>query len=306
MSRLQQWAAAAALALLALPGLGLEGKKADPWEVASPDNSGLLLTLTNSKRNYVMFLAGKVPEAAVQPDRVEPPATDEEKKGIQACRDLLASEKWPEAEATLRDLLGKAPALHDARALLAMSLLRQKKPADAATALRESLIGNRRNPEAWKALEETAAALGRKVLRPVLQPRGWVLVQKDGDIQVGHADADRDCDFGWNFYAVARASYRYEGSYAASCPGREYLFTFREQLFAAGAAVHWAEDARKDGEKVADDLGRLLAEKKTKTLVPFVFFAMYPEPTPAEPEKDFDVLRPVLEKYFDEKILVKR
>ncbi len=295
-----------AAALAPVPILAAEGRKIDPWEPPPVDCAELSIVITQSKRSYNLRLAGKVLETADAPERVEPPETAEELRALQACRDLQAAGKWPESESALRDLLGRSPALHDARSLLGTSLLRQQKPAEAAAAIRDSLIGNRRNPDAWKALEEAAAIQGMKVLRPSLKPRGWVAPLKGGEVEVGFADADVDADFPWNSYAMARAVYRYEGAYGRECPGKEYRFTLREQVFAASAAVRSAQDDQKEGKKVPPDLARLVAEAKAKTLVPFVFFALYPEPLPAEPERDFEVLRPRLQKYFDERILVRK
>ncbi len=39
---------------------------------------------------------------------------------------------------------------------------------------------------------------------------------------------------------------------------------------------------------------------------PYVFWATYPEPLPATPETGFGALRPKLERYFDEHIVVNR
>jgi tetratricopeptide (TPR) repeat protein len=300
-------------ALLALLGLaaaavGAGGEKPDPWPVPAPDIQEMLLTIGQSPRSYEIRIEEKVPEAALPPERVEPPATEEDRKALGACRGLATAEKWPEAEAALKDLLAKSPTLHDARALLGTALLRQKRPAEAAVALRDALIGNRRDPAAWKALEETAAALGKKVLRPAMQPGGWLLPgNKKGSMEVGVvARDDSDAAYCWIYYGMGRAMYRFEGRYSSDFGVQPYVRTFREELYALGAVVRAAEDDRKEGKKLTPDLARLLAEKKAGTLVPFAFFACYADPLAAAPERDFDALRPRLEKWFDEKVLVRK
>lgn len=106
----------------------------------------------------------------------------------------------------------------------------------------------------------------------------------------------------WMFYAVARAHYRYEGAFRRDHPqAKEYAFTFREQLFAVGSALSYAETQKGSERSEASEL--LIAQKKAKTLVPYVFFAMYPEPVPQQPERGWEELKPLLEKYFDERIL---
>jgi hypothetical protein len=297
---------AAAVAFLAAAGLGLEGKKADPWEVPAPDYALLQSTLKESRRSYDYYVALKVPDAARRPARIEPPMTKEDRAALKSLRDLMGASSSPVIDGVLRKRIAENPALHDAHTLLAESLLRQKKPAEAAVALRDGLIGNRRNPEAWRLLEEAATAIGRRVVRPSLPPRGWVLGRKDGSVQVGYAGTEGKSDLAWNAYAAARAVYRYEGTYDIEFPGKEYRFTFREQLFAAGAAARCAEASRMSGATLEEDLTRLLEERKGKGFVPFVYFAMYTEPLPAEPEREFELLRPSLEKYFDERILVRK
>ena len=303
----RRFAAAALLGLASPAVLGLGGAKPDPWDLPAPDPAEISIAITASKREYVIRLVDRLPDRALLPERVEPPATEDEKKALRECRDLLAAGRGTEAETAAKELLRLNPALHDARAILGKALLAQKKTAEAVAALRESLIGNRRNPEAWKDLEEAAAALGKKVVRPALQPPSWLLETKRNEAEIGVVAPDEGGPaYSWIYYAMGRAFYRFEGPFDAAYPGRTYVPTFREHLHGVGAVVVAAEGDRKDGEKLPADLARLLAEKKAKTIVPFVFFAMYADPVPAEPEKDFAVLRPRLEKHFDEKILVKK
>ena len=71
---------------------------------------------------------------------------------------------------------------------------------------------------------------------------------------------------------------------------------------AVGDGVEEAEE----GEEVTAGLERLLAEKKANgTRVP-AFFALYPMPIHKGAERGFVDLLPVLEKYFDEHILVSK
>ncbi len=299
--------AALLLALLLLPARAAgEGKSADPWVVPDPDPAELAVRITLSDREYVIRQVKKVPDEARAPEAVVPPAADAENAEIGRCRGLLDGGKAEEAVAALQALLGKSPALHAARSLLGRALLAAGKTAEAAVALRDALLGNRRDPEGWKALDAVAAPLGRKVVRPRLEPRGWILPEEKKTVPLGYADSDREEDFPWIYYAFARAVYRYEGPYAREFPGKAWRFTFREMLFAAAAAARGAANVKKDGKKVPEDLARLATERKGKDFAAFVFWAMYPEPIAAEPERDFEALRPALVKHFDEKILVKK
>lgn len=303
----RRWMVTAALALLAPSGFGQDRGKADPWRLPEPDYPLLAVTLVQTKKHsYALTLARKAPGHAAGPERVDLADTGIRKGIAELCRRSLKEGKFAEAAFAAETFLKDDPSFHDLRATLGLALYLQGKTKEAIPALRTALIGNRRNPEAWQVLGQVAEDLRKRVVRPVLRPRGWVLPLEDGDIQVGFADSDDPADFPWNYYAMARAVYRYEGLFGRAFPGREYRFTFREQIEAVGAAVQCAGDMRVDGKKVGEDLTKLLREKDAGTLVPFAFFAMYPEPVPAEPEKDFDLLRPRLEKYFDEKILVKK
>jgi hypothetical protein len=107
------------------------------------------------------------------------------------------------------------------------------------------------------------------------------------------------------FYGPVRAVFRYEERYKEFFPkAKEYFFSFTEQLHAVSAVIRHAEIMAKKNEKIAADVTRLMEEKKLGTIVPFVFFAMYPEVVPTKPEPGFDTLRPVLEEYFDRHIVV--
>jgi len=296
------------LACAPVPVVAAEDARPDPWKLPTPDLATLLISLTESKREYVIESAAKVPDAARPPERVESASSEEERKSLQSCRDLQQAGKWPEAANSLDVLLKSNPALHEARALAGLSLLRMGRPKEAAAALRDALIGNRRNPEAWKALEEVASALGRKVVRPYLQPQSWLSPGKGDAVQIwftsGNAGgAKGDGMPAWACYALARAWYRYEGGYAADFPGEAYRFTFREVLHGVGAMLQVCRKSRADGEELPDDLRRLMAEEDAGTIVPFAFFALYVEPLPAKEIGGFDLLRPRLVRYFDERIL---
>ncbi len=274
---------------------------ADAWTVPSPNGADLFLVLQNSSRSYTLTPADEVAEEADGKERVELPMTPADAKEIARCRELVSAGKHDEAVAGLKALLARNAANHDARLLVALSLHKRGLDAEALPVLRESLIGNRRTPEAWQLLEEVAGKLGKKVVRPRLKPRGWIVAADDG-ATITYADASKDADMPWMFYAVARAHYRYEGGFRRDHPqAKEYAFTFREQLFAVGSALSYME-VQKAGER-SEDSTLLIAQKKAKSLVPFVFFAMYPEPVPQQPERGWEDLKPLLEKYFDERIL---
>jgi tetratricopeptide (TPR) repeat protein len=252
------------------------------------------------------MLADKPWEGANGPDRVDLPVAQDEKDAVAHCRGLVEKGDHDAAGKALDEILAKDPANWDAYFLRAQSLHARSADADAALALRASLIGNRRSPDAWKLLDEVAKALKKKVARPRVEMRGWVREAAKGESEMGHV-ADDATAMPWNYYAAARLHYRHEGPFARDFPGaKTYAFTFREQMYAMGVLAASAADEKKDGTKLTPDLVRVLAEKKAGTLAPFTFFAVYTEPVPAAPEKDFDKLRPRLEKYFDEKILVKR
>ena len=89
-------------------------------------------------------------------------------------------------------------------------------------------------------------------------------------------------------------------------PRQRSRFTFREQLYAIGVLVRGIEFEQKQGDKVASDLKRLQRESRKDDFVPYVFWAVYPAPLPAVPEAGFGALRPRLERYFDEHIVVNR
>lgn len=280
----------------------------DPWDVPAPDAGELMLILNASKRtdSYTILLAGKQWAGANGPERVELTLPKDEKDDLARARDLVAKGDHDGAATLVDAVLAKNPANWDAFLVRASSLHAKKADADAIAALRASLIGNRRNPDAWKLLDDVAKALGKKVARPKLDFRGWVRELPKHEIELGYV-ADDEVFGPWLNYVQARAVYRWEGPFARDFPGEKaWRFTFREQMYAMGVLATAAAGDKKDGAKLPPDLVRVLAEKKAGTLAPFAFFAAYPEPLTATPEKDFDLLRPRLEKYFDEKILVKR
>ncbi|MHC4669173.1 MAG: tetratricopeptide repeat protein [Planctomycetota bacterium] len=243
---------------------------AQEWRVPAPNGAELLMVLQQSKRTYTLGPHTELWKDAPGPERI----TTSARSAFQRCRTHIEAGRYGEAEQAVRKMLARNPADWDAHYLRALALHRQKKKPEALAALRESLIGNRRRPEAWQLLGEI---LGRDV-RP----------------------------FPWIYYGIARAWYRYEGGYRRAFGRGRYRFTFREQLFALGAALDGARSARRDGDKVPADLKRLRELQRKKTLVPFVFFALYPEPVPAKAEPGFERLKPQLERYFDTHICKKR
>lgn len=281
--------------------------ESDPWIVTVPSGSDVMMTLaTSSKHAYAVNPADKPWADASGPERAEPALSKEEKDGLAACRDLVAKGDHDGAAKAIDDLLAKNPANWDAHLLRASSLHARAMDKDAVAPLRTSLVGNRRSPEAWRLLADVAKALAKKVVRPTLDLRGWVREKSKTQIEVGGVFL-KDADMPWTYYAGARALYRYEGNFGRDFPAaKSYAFTFREQMFAMCVLAQEAETQRKDGAANAADLKLVLAEKKAGTLTPFTFFAVYPEPVPATPEPGFDALRPRLEKYFDEKVLVRR
>ncbi|MHC4340074.1 MAG: hypothetical protein ACYSX0_07680, partial [Planctomycetota bacterium] len=82
---------------------------------------------------------------------------------------------------------------------------------------------------------------------------------------------------------------------------KEYRFSFREQLDAVAAALS-ASEAKKSPSK---DFKIIQAERKAGRIVPFIFFAMYPEPIPEQPERYFEALKHRLETFFDQQIVVR-
>jgi len=282
------------------------GAQSDPWRIREVNGAEIVAGLTLSEKSYAIVLCEEVDEDAAGPAEVEPMLKSYDQRSVERCRELIGKEDYERAGRILRNLLRSDPANHDARMLQGLLLHRQGKHEEALAALRESLIGNRRRAEAWKILEEVAAALGRRVVRPRLDARGWTKPKdKDGDIVVAYANADEDGDFGWLMYAAARAAYRHEGMFERDFPkGKGYRFTLRELLFALSSAVTWAEPRLAKKEPVAEDLARLVREKQAGRLIPFAFFALYTRPLPARPERDFDTLKPLLERYFDEHIVV--
>lgn len=280
----------------------------DSWDVPAPSGVELLLALTSSKNDdaYVLRLAAKPWEGANGPERVELTLPKDEKIVLARCRGLVVKGERDAAIMALDEVVAKDPANWDAFCVRAASQHAKKVDDEAVLALRASLIGNRRNPEAWKLLDDVAGAMGRKVVRPHVDLRGWVRDIGKGAIEVGHVTTG-DLAMPWSYYAAARAFYRREGPFARDFPAaKSYAFTFREQMYAMGVLAASLADEAKNGAKLTPDAERILAEKKAGTLAQFTFFAVYPEPLTTTAEAGFDRLRPRLEKYFDEKIVVRR
>ena len=278
----------------------------DPWRVSAPPGPEHAVTLVESEREYTLMLAGKPWEGANGPERVELALSAEEKDALTRCRAQVDGGELDAAQEAVDGLLGRNPANWDAWLLRARVLHARESDAEALSALRTSLVGNRRSPEAWQLLEELARALGKKVVRPRLALRGWVRELGQGEVECGHVADDSDA-MPWSYYAAARAVYRYEGPYARDFPGAApYRFTFREQMYAMGVLAASARDARRSGTRLSGGLKRVLSEDSAGSLVPFTYFAVYPEAVPALPEPGFDALLPRLERYFDQKVLVRR
>jgi tetratricopeptide (TPR) repeat protein len=270
---------------------------AQDWRVPDPNGAELLLVLQQSKRSYTLATTSKLWQDAPGPERI--PISD--RGAVERCRKLIDAGQFAEAASAVQKMLAKNPADWDAYYLRALALHKQGKREEARLALRESLIGNRRNPDAWTLLEKI---VGRKAKRPRFEMRAWVR-QLGKEVEIAYVEKD-EADFPWIYYGIARAHYRYEGGYRRELGRGKYRFTFREQLLALGAALSGARSARKDREAIPKDLKRLLDLEKRRELVPFAFFAIYPEPVPRQPERGFDRLKPQLERYFDRRICGKR
>ncbi|MCZ6572997.1 MAG: hypothetical protein O7C98_07495 [Planctomycetota bacterium] len=264
----------------------------------------VLLKLKLSKRTYILGPESRAPKEADGPERIQPKRESYDQGLLKVARYQIEHGELDKAEKLIAEVVERNTADAGALTLKALLLHKQGKPKQALAALRESLIQNRRNPDAWRLLRQVAKDLGRKVVRPRFRIRAWVKQVRKG-IEVAFAP-DTEKNFPWIYYASARAVYRYEGEFQAAFPeAKEYRFTFREQLFAIGALVRGTESEQKEN-KVASDLKRLLRESRKKDVVAYVFWATYPEPLPATPEACFGALRPKLERYFDEHIVVNR
>ena len=271
---------------------------AQDWRVPDLNGAELLLVLQQSKNSYTLAQTSKLWKGAPGPERI--PIAG--RGAVARCHKLIDAGRFADAAAAVQKILAKNPADWDAYYLRALALFKQGKREEARLALRESLIGNRRNPDAWTLLEKI---VGRKAKRPRFEMRAWVR-QRGKEVEISYAEKDEAADFPWIYYGIARAHYRYEGGYRREVDRGKYRFTFREQLLALGAALWGARSAREDREPIPKDLKRLLDLGKKKELVPFAFFAIYPEPVARQPERGFDRLKPQLERYFDRRICGKR
>jgi hypothetical protein len=282
--------------------------QSSPWDVPAPPGVEMLLAVKDPKKadTYVLKYATKPWDGANAPDKVDLPLPKEEKTLLGRCRGLAAKGEHDAAVMELDEIVSRNPSDWDAYVLRAASRHARKADDEAVAALRTSLVGNRRNPDAWKLLDGVTEAMGRRVARPRVDLRGWVRDLGKAGLEVGHV-VTGDLATPWSVYAAARAYYRCEGPFARDFPqAKTYVFTFREQMFAMGALATALADAAKNGAKLTPDAARILDEQKAGTLAEFTFFAVYTEPVGALPEKGFDALRPRLAKYFDEKIVVKR
>jgi len=282
--------------------------QSSPWDVPAPPGVEILLAVRDPKKAdaYVLKYATKPWDGANGPERVDLPLPKEEKTLLGRCRGLAAKGEHDAAVMGLDEIVSMNPSDWDAYVLRAASRHARKADDEAVAALRTSLIGNRRNPDAWKLLSDVTEAMGRKVARPRVDMRGWVRDVGKIGLEVGHVTVG-DLATPWSVYAAARAYYRNEGPFARDFPqAKTYAFTFREQMFAMGALAASLAEKAKEGAKLTPDAARILEEQKAGTLPEFTFFAVYTEPVGAAPEPGFDQLRKRLAKYFDEKIVVRR
>jgi tetratricopeptide (TPR) repeat protein len=270
---------------------------AQDWRVPDVNSAELLIVIEQSKRSYTIVLGTKLWKDAQGPERI--PIAD--RGAVERCTKLIDGGQFAEAESAVQAMLAKNQADWDAYYLRALALHKQGKKEEARLALRESLIGNRRNPDAWALLKKIVVW---RTKRPVFEMRAWVR-ERGKEVEIAY-NGKSDADFPWLSYGIARAYYRYEGGYRRDFGRAKYRFTFREELLGLGAAVSGARSAKKDRERIPKDLKRLLDLQKKKELVPFAFFAIYPEPIPRGPERGFDRLKPQLERYFDRNICRKR
>lgn len=294
------------LLLCAALGAAALAADADPWIVAVPKGAELLMTMDKSSHSYTLSAVKSAWDGANGPERAELQLGNDERDGLAKARDLASKGDHDAAVKAADDLVARNAANWEAHLVRAASLHAKGADADALAALRASLVGNRRRPEAWKLLDDVAAALGKKAVRPQLGVRGWVRDKGKDETEVGSV-FEKDADMPWTYYAAARAVYRWEGRYLHDFPAaKTYSFSFKEQMFAMCVLASEADKQRRDGKAGGDEFKRLLAEKQAGTLTEFAFFAAWPEPLTATPEPGIDALRPRLAKYFDEKIVVKR
>lgn len=282
--------------------------QASPWDAAPPPGVEMLVAVKDPKKadRYVLKYAKKPWDGANGPERVELPLAKDERTLLGRCRGLAAKGEHDAAVMALDEIVIRNPVDWDAYALRAASRYAKKAHDEAVAALRASLVGNRRNPEAWKLLEAVTEAMGRKVERPRVDMRGWVRDLGKAGLEVGHVTTG-DLATPWSVYAAARAYYRREGPFARDFPdAKEYSFTFREQMFAMNALAAALAEKAKEGAAFTPDALRILEERKAGTLPEFTFFAVYTEPVGASPEPGLDALRKRLAKYFDERIVVRR
>jgi tetratricopeptide (TPR) repeat protein len=274
------------------------------WSLPAPEGVLLVAALTMSERSYTIEVDTASPAECRVPARIEVTKSASDRRVIALARKRIESGKLAQAEKSLNSLLRRKSAQYDALALRALCLLAKGEKDKALADIRKSIIGNRRNPEAWTILGKVAKARGKKVVRPEFEIVGWITPPAaDGGVRLGFpCGDDMDALFPWTYYGGARAHFRHEGGFKKAFPREKiYRYTFCEHLFAMGAVVQGAASRAKP---LSAGLKRLVAEKKAKTIIPFLYFAAYPEVLPRKPEKGFDSLEPILVKYFDEHILV--
>ncbi len=302
MRRVRTFVVAAALAASAAAWA-----QQDPWDLRPPSGVEMLVAVSDPKKAdaYVVRAARKAWDGADGPERIDLPLPKDERSLLGRCRALAAKGDHDAAVMALDEVVARNPADWDAYLLRAASRHARKADDEAVAALRASLVGNRRNPDAWKLLDDVTEAMGRKVARPRLDMQGWVR-DVGGKIEAGHVMTG-ELATPWSVYAAARAYYRHEGPFARDFPdAKAYFFSFREQVFAMNAFAAALADSVKDGAKLPPDLQRVLDEQKAGTLAEFAFFAVYPTPVGAAPEPGFEGFRKRLERYFDGKIVVRR
>ena len=134
----------------------------DPWDVPAPSGLAILSKLQWSSRAETSAFAmpAKPSEGANGREAVLLSLSDEEIRSVLHVRRLVADGDIDGALASADAAIARSPANWDAFAARAVALHAKKADAEALLALRASLIGNRRNPDAWKLLEDVAGAVG--------------------------------------------------------------------------------------------------------------------------------------------------
>ena len=126
----------------------------------------VLLKLKLSKRTYILGPESRAPKEADGPERIQPKRESYDQGLLKVARYQIEHGELDKAEKLIAEVVERNTADAGALTLKALLLHKQGKPKQALAALRESLIQNRRNPDAWRLLRQVAKDLGRKVVRP--------------------------------------------------------------------------------------------------------------------------------------------